>query len=94
MASGEEDEDAPDMAAAADGDEGDSDSGSASTSGFDGDIAAQAEDRRGAPLLHALVRPRQGPMSPHVGAPLQRRQAAEPSLPSACNPSDWCCSRV
>ena len=48
MESGEEDEGLRDMAAA-DGDDGDSDSGSASTSGFDGDIAARGEDRTGAP---------------------------------------------
>ena len=56
MESGEvEDEDLPDMAGG-DGDDGDSDSGSASTSGFDGDLAAQDDDRTGAPSLHALMR--------------------------------------
>ncbi len=93
MESGEEDEDAPDMAAA-DGDEGDSDSGSASTSGFDGDIAAQDDDRRGAPLLHALVRPHQGPMSPHAGGPSQRTHVAQPHLLSASSLRNCYCCRV
>ena len=69
MESGEEDEDAPDMAVTADGDDRDSDSGSASTSGFDGDIAVQNEDRRGAALIRALVRSQQGLMSLHAAGP-------------------------